>query len=219
MSIEKRLLELRKSKGLSQEEVADKLNVTRQTVSKWETGQSSPDFDKIAPICELYGVTPNEILSEVVDEKKVEEVKKKEDYENMTNNQIRQKTAEVVSSSILLFFVGIIAIVVGVGFLNLNAVLCAGFFLLMIAIGVTNMIRHFVSIPKREKTKDEIKEDKVVKQICDIISLIGLVLYFIISFATMAWYITWIIFIIVGLANQIVRLVFSLSSKEEEVDE
>ena len=62
MSIGKKLYELRKQKGLSQEEVADKLNVSRQTVSKWETDQSMPDFDKIVPICELYSITADELL-------------------------------------------------------------------------------------------------------------------------------------------------------------
>ena len=47
MSLGQRLIELRKEKKLSREEVAGKLNVTRQTVSKWETDQSTPDFDKI----------------------------------------------------------------------------------------------------------------------------------------------------------------------------
>ena len=51
MNLGETLLKLRKQKGLSQEEVADKLNVTRQTISKWETNQSMPDFDKIVPIC------------------------------------------------------------------------------------------------------------------------------------------------------------------------
>ena len=46
MSLGERLLELRKSKHLSQEELAYKLDVTRQTISKWETDQSTPDFDK-----------------------------------------------------------------------------------------------------------------------------------------------------------------------------
>ena len=54
MNIGEKLFELRKSKNLSQEEVAEKLNVTRQTVSKWETNQSTPDFDKILPLCELF---------------------------------------------------------------------------------------------------------------------------------------------------------------------
>ena len=63
MDIGEKLFELRKGKGLSQEEVAEKLNVTRQTVSKWETNQSTPDFDKIMPICELYGITTEELLT------------------------------------------------------------------------------------------------------------------------------------------------------------
>ena len=57
MSLGQRLMKLRKEKHLSQEEVADQLNVTRQSVSKWETDQSTPDFDKILPICELFGIT------------------------------------------------------------------------------------------------------------------------------------------------------------------
>ena len=47
MSLGERLLDLRKKKGLSQEEIAGLLDVSRQTVSKWETDQSTPDFDKI----------------------------------------------------------------------------------------------------------------------------------------------------------------------------
>ena len=62
MTLPERLIKLRKNAGLSQEEVAEKLEVTRQTVSKWETGQSSPDLDKVLPLCNLYGVTPDELL-------------------------------------------------------------------------------------------------------------------------------------------------------------
>ena len=62
MNLGDRLMELRKSKHLSQEEVAEKINVSRQTISKWETNQSTPDFDKIIPICELYGITTDELL-------------------------------------------------------------------------------------------------------------------------------------------------------------
>ena len=63
MSIGERLISLRKSKNLSQEQVADKLNVTRQTISKWETDQSMPDLDKIVPICELFDISTDELLS------------------------------------------------------------------------------------------------------------------------------------------------------------
>ena len=56
MSLGEKLLSLRKKKGLSQEEVADLLHVTRQTVSKWETDQSTPDFDKVVPILSLIHI-------------------------------------------------------------------------------------------------------------------------------------------------------------------
>ena len=59
MSLGERLLDLRKKKGLSQEEIAGLLDVSRQTVSKWETDQSTPDFDKIIPICKLYEIDAN----------------------------------------------------------------------------------------------------------------------------------------------------------------
>ena len=75
MSLGERLYELRKKKGLSQEEVAEKLNVTRQSVSKWETDESKPDFDKIVPICELYEITTNELLSGTKEEKEEEQVR------------------------------------------------------------------------------------------------------------------------------------------------
>ena len=47
MSIADRIQTLRKSKGISQEELADKIGVSRQAVSKWESGQSAPDIEKI----------------------------------------------------------------------------------------------------------------------------------------------------------------------------
>ena len=62
MNLGEKLFELRKNKNLTQDDVAEKLNVTRQTVSKWETNLSTPDFDKIVPLCELYEITPNELL-------------------------------------------------------------------------------------------------------------------------------------------------------------
>lgn len=62
MKIEDKLLKLRKEKWLSQEEVADRLKVSRQTISKWETGQNSPDFDKIVPICKLFEISCDELL-------------------------------------------------------------------------------------------------------------------------------------------------------------
>ena len=53
---------LRKNKGLSQEELADKVGVSRQAVSKWESEQSTPDIEKIIIMSELFEVTTDYIL-------------------------------------------------------------------------------------------------------------------------------------------------------------
>ena len=142
---------------------------------------------------------------------------KEDDYENMTKNQIKQKSAEVVSSSILLFIVAIAFAGIGTTVMVWNPVVVGCTFLVLIGIGVTRIVRHYMSIPKFDKTKEEIKQDKIVKQISDIIGAIGVAIYFIISFTTMAWHITWIIFIIVGMIEQIVRLIYML--KEDNNDE
>lgn len=58
---------IRKEKGLSQEELAIKLNVVRQTVSKWEKGLSVPDSEMLIRLAEALDVSVNEILGEKVD--------------------------------------------------------------------------------------------------------------------------------------------------------
>lgn len=70
-----RLAELRKEHGYSQEELADKLGVSRQAVSKWECGEASPDTDNLIELAKLY----NTSLDELLETKKPEE---KKDDEN-----------------------------------------------------------------------------------------------------------------------------------------
>ena len=62
MNIADRIQYLRKQKGLSQEELADKICVSRQAVSKWESEQSTPDLDKIIVMSDLFEVTTDYIL-------------------------------------------------------------------------------------------------------------------------------------------------------------
>ena len=61
---------LRKQKGLTQKELADNLLVSDKTVSKWETGNGLPEVSLMMPLCEILGVSVNELLSaEKLDEK------------------------------------------------------------------------------------------------------------------------------------------------------
>ena len=65
--ISDKLLTLRKRAGMSQQEVADTIGVSRQTISNWELGQGSPALDRAAELARLYGVTLNDLASEDVE--------------------------------------------------------------------------------------------------------------------------------------------------------
>lgn len=60
-----RLAALRKEHNLSQEELAEKLGVSRQAISKWECGESSPDTDNLIALAEVYGITLDELVKGV----------------------------------------------------------------------------------------------------------------------------------------------------------
>ena len=64
MTLSEKILRLRTEKGLSQLELAEQLEVSRQSVSKWETGQSVPDLDKLIKLSDLFGVTVDELVRE-----------------------------------------------------------------------------------------------------------------------------------------------------------
>lgn len=65
--ISDKLLALRKRVGMSQQEVAAAISVTRQTISNWELGQGSPALDKAAELARLYGVTLDDLANDEVD--------------------------------------------------------------------------------------------------------------------------------------------------------
>lgn len=64
MKFNEKLIDLRKKQGLSQEELGNKLNVTRQTISKWELGQTTPEMDKLAELSKLFNISIDELISE-----------------------------------------------------------------------------------------------------------------------------------------------------------
>ncbi|MDO4261937.1 MAG: helix-turn-helix transcriptional regulator [Eubacteriales bacterium] len=64
MAIGEKIQKLRKQQGLSQEALAEKVTVTRQTISKWELGQSTPDLDFVAQLSDIFSVTADYLIKE-----------------------------------------------------------------------------------------------------------------------------------------------------------
>ena len=64
MTFSEKLLELRKKQGMSQEELAEKLEVSRQAVSRWEQGSAMPDMINLSKISKLFGVTADYLIND-----------------------------------------------------------------------------------------------------------------------------------------------------------
>ncbi|MCI9019030.1 MAG: helix-turn-helix transcriptional regulator [Lachnospiraceae bacterium] len=73
MSLGNHLFEARKKRGLSQEEVAGKLGVSRQTISKWETDETLPDIRQSKRLAALYGLSLDELVEFDMDVKEIQE--------------------------------------------------------------------------------------------------------------------------------------------------
>ena len=65
MKFNEKLLSLRKRKGLSQEELGMELQVSRQTISKWEAGQSYPDFQRLVLLSDYFNLTLDELVKDI----------------------------------------------------------------------------------------------------------------------------------------------------------
>ena len=68
MILAEKISEERKKNGWNQEELAEKLSVSRQSVSKWESGQSVPDLNRILEMARIFGVTTDYLLKDEIEE-------------------------------------------------------------------------------------------------------------------------------------------------------
>lgn len=106
---------IRKSKGLSQEELAIKLNVVRQTISKWEKGLSVPDSDMLIAISEVLETPVSVLLGETIIESKADDLKAICEKLEIINLQLAQRT--IMRRKILHWLFIILCVVIGVSFM------------------------------------------------------------------------------------------------------
>ena len=114
MNFNEKLIELRKSKGLLQDELGQRIGVSRQTISKWELAQSYPDFQRLVLLSDYFGLSLDALVKDI----DVQDVREK----NITDKQINEiyddmKTTKTVINTVINFFA--VFGVVGIGILLL----------------------------------------------------------------------------------------------------
>ncbi|MBR3082299.1 MAG: helix-turn-helix transcriptional regulator [Clostridiales bacterium] len=115
MTVGDRIQSLRKSKGMSQEELADQVGVSRQAVSKWESEQATPDLDKVVIMSELFEVTTDYLL------KGIEPVKT-DDHKTMADvvdqKILTEKNGKRAKTALKWFLIGF-GVLLGIDFISM----------------------------------------------------------------------------------------------------
>lgn len=92
-----KLQKLRKEKGYSQEQLADLLDISRQSVSKWESGTTYPEMDKLLSLCKIFNVSLDDLTNDDITDRNILE-KKKNNFSNIFNSML-----EMINRSVEMF--------------------------------------------------------------------------------------------------------------------
>ena len=141
----------RKNKGLTQEQLAEKLGVTNKTVSRWETGKYMPDLSLLKPLSEELGITLNELLSG----EKIKEEKIVENTERSILNTIDYSSKKVENEhkkiSIILMILGAIISISALTIFNKESSWCSIYSIIGIIIFVIGLVRNLKKFKKIQK--------------------------------------------------------------------
>lgn len=99
MRLSEKIIKLRKEKGLSQEEFGDKINVSRQAISKWETEQSQPEIEKVKEISKAFGVSIEYLLNDGIENEKKNKASKRKLWKIILKTVILLITVYLVYSA------------------------------------------------------------------------------------------------------------------------
>ena len=113
MEFGKRVLQARKTKGMSQERLAEVLGVSRQAVSKWETGEAKPDVDKLIAICDALQLDMNYLCFGKQEEACKSELRSAENAECGSNNPFQKTRKNVFAAFCMGLVFGLFVTVMG----------------------------------------------------------------------------------------------------------
>lgn len=217
MTIGVKIQTLRKQKGMSQEQLAEALGVSRQAVSKWEAEQSVPDIDKIIAICDFFGVTTDYILRGVELSQPQPEPTPVYTY-NISETEVKEEdTAKRKKSALLLAIAIMMYILCVIPPIIFEDILGVVLMFIMIAAATGIIVYRAITNSKDKKEEKEEKlENPVLKAVKSGVWAVATVIYLAISFLSGAWYITWLVFPITSAIVNIIEACFDLKDGENK---
>lgn len=130
MKFNEKLIMLRKNKNLSQEQLGNELNVARQTVSKWELGETTPEMDKLVKMSEIFEISLDELIKE---------------QENTSDNNINNSNTEKLAGLTIKILKGIGIFFLSIFIITVIITLLAGIFF--------NFLKFDTNIQVEEETE------------------------------------------------------------------
>ncbi|MBO5139239.1 MAG: helix-turn-helix transcriptional regulator [Peptococcaceae bacterium] len=123
MNFNEKLIELRKAKGLSQDELGQRIGVSRQTISKWELAQSYPDFQRLVLLSDYFGMSLDALMKDIdvqdVREKNMNDQKLSVIYDDVQQTKTIMKTVNDIINGLAIFgVVGVIVLILVIVFLR-----------------------------------------------------------------------------------------------------
>ena len=221
MTIGTKIQNLRKQRGMSQEQLAEALGVSRQAVSKWEAEQSVPDIDKIILICDYFGVTTDYILRNAELPQTEPQFEPIVENTYISENKVEEENAEKQKKSALLLAVAIVLYILCVApvIIIQNEI---GVVLMFVMIAAATGIIVYRSTLNRKNNDDEEKaenkknENPTLKAAKSCVWAVAVIIYFVISFLSSAWYITWLVFPITGAITDVIEACFDLKDGDNK---
>lgn len=138
MSLGENLQFLRKKENITQEQLAEQLNVSRQSVSKWESDSAYPEMDKLLQLCNLFHCSMYDLVQKEISQVYIED---KADYDNHFNEFSKYVSLAV---GIILFGLSVMNLIYGINYFFPNEIikedLCSMFFLIFVVIGVAILV-------------------------------------------------------------------------------
>ncbi|MDE6024968.1 MAG: helix-turn-helix domain-containing protein [Lachnospiraceae bacterium] len=110
MNVADRIQNLRKIKGISQEQLAEAIGVSRQAVSKWESEQSTPDLEKIVLMSDFFDVTTDYLLKGIEPTNEIEHMTVGDVIDNKILTEANGKRVKKILRYVLYVFIGVLAV-------------------------------------------------------------------------------------------------------------